>query len=416
MNRMRFFLFDDERGSFGPLTDLRCCFELRTGAAPTRWRTERALGRAPAGLFVPPRLAPVTAERYSSPVNPPLVTDDPAPLLLVNGRWPAAGAAQVDAVRRLKAGEALLQADGQLIAACLLPAEAQAVVDAGFNPAALGHTAVHRLEEKPLLQRPWHILDQLEATLEADAAYIDLPAWRGREGHIMLRHGYAFKAADDAVLHPGIAIDTTRGPVYIAQGAVIHSMVTLEGPCYIGSGSTIMPHSSIRAHTIIGPVCKVAGEVSFSIIHGYSNKAHAGFLGHSLVGQWVNLGADTTVSNLKNTYGSVRMQIAADRPGEDTGRTFVGPLIGDYVRTAIGTRLTTGACIGTGAMLALSGFSPRFVAPFSFCTDQRTEPADPPRFLATAEAMMSRRQVALSEADRDLLQAMLTRALHGHGS
>ncbi len=408
---MRLFLFDDARGCFGPLTDLRASFELRTGAGLTRWRIEHALGAAPTGLMVPPKLAGVVGQRYALPVNEPLTSAEADAVLLVNGRWP--GVVESEAVRRLEAGSMLVQADGQLVAACLSPADAQVLVDARYDPAALPATHANRIEQNLLLERPWDILDQLEASLDKDAAYIDLPAWRGRESHIMLRHGYAFKAARDAVLHPGIAVDTTRGPVYIGEGAVVHSMVTLEGPCYIGSGSTIMPHTSIRANTIIGPVCKVAGEISFCIIHGYSNKAHAGFLGHSLVGQWVNLGADTTVSNLKNTYGTVRMQLTQTRPGEDSGRQFLGPLIGDYVRTAIGTRLTTGACIGTGAMLAMSSFSPRFVAPFSFCTDQRTEPADPPRFFATVEAMLARRQVVLGEAERARIEALMSEAIEG---
>src|SRR5690606_29763654 len=108
------------------------------------------------------------------------------------------------------------------------------------------------------------------------------------------------------------------------------------------------------------PTCRIGGEVSHSIFQSFSNKTHGGYLGHALVGEWVNLGAATNASNLKNTYGSVRMQLAARGPREDTGLLQLGPILGDYVRTAIGTRIPTGAVIGTGCMISLSGFAPTF--------------------------------------------------------
>ena len=151
------------------------------------------------------------------------------------------------------------------------------------------------------------------------------------------------------------------------------------------------PHSG---NTSIGEHCLVARqEISHSIIQGYSNKAHTGYLGNSLVGQWVNLGADTNVSNLKNTYGPVRVQLSADTPPENTGQSKQGPIIGDFVRTAIGSRLPTGSCYSTGTMLALSGVAPKFTPRFSFLTDDGPpdEKYDIDKFLAAARTVMARR-------------------------
>ena len=166
-----------------------------------------------------------------------------------------------------------------------------------------------------------------------------------------------------------------------------------------------------------------------TVIQGHSNKGHAGFLGHALVGEWVNLGADTTASNLKNTYGQVRVQLpsppgaggaggerssapsAAAEVAESSGLTFHGPILGDFVRTAIGTRLPTGAAIGTGVMLASARFAPKTAEAFGFYVDehgQQRKLYDPDKLIETARAMMSRRGMDLGAAEEALL-----RALHG---
>src|SRR5690606_34700880 len=154
------------------------------------------------------------------------------------------------------------------------------------------------------------------------------------------------------------------------------------------------------------PMCKVGGEISHSVLFGHTNKAHAGYLGHALVGEWVNLGAQTNVSNLKNTYGPIAVQVERDQPAENTGRMYLGPVIGDYVRTAIGTRILTGSVVGTGAMLALSGFAPKFVERFAFLTDKGPEHYEIDKFIETANRMMSRRDMALSAAEEARLRTL----------
>ena len=164
----------------------------------------------------------------------------------------------------------------------------------------------------------------------------------------------------DVSLAPGCVLDASKGPVAIDDDATIGANAVLQGPCYIGPGSTIAPLAMIRAGTSIGPVCKVGGEVSVSIFLGYSNKSHDGFMGQTYVGKWANLGAGTTTSNLKNTYGPITLKRGSKEIPTD--RRFLGALIGDHTRTAILTRLMAGTYLGFCTMLAGSGIAPRFHA------------------------------------------------------
>jgi len=155
--------------------------------------------------------------------------------------------------------------------------------------------------------------------------------------------------APGALVHPMVVLDAAEGPIYIDEGAQIHPYTRIEGPSYIGK-KTILLGAKCREGNTIGPVCRVGGEVEESIIHGYSNKYHDGFLGHAYVGEWVNLGALTTNSDLKNDYSHVEVTLEDGRP-VNTGSTKVGSLIGDHTKTSIGTLLNTGANVGAMAVV-----------------------------------------------------------------
>ena len=319
--------------------------------------------------------------------------------LLVNGRWP--GIVAADQVRSLPIGSALAQPDGQLVALHLDPRQVgQFLTSDWVTPPP--DVAIESCPETVLLDRPWHILDGLEATLRHDLDAADLPPCDVAR-HGAVRFGdHEVYAGSGVTFQPQVVFNTQQGPIVIDRDAVIGAISVLEGPCYIGPASQVSCHTHIRPITAIGSVCKVAGEISHTVFQGYSNKGHHGYLGHSLVGRWVNLGAATNTSNLKNTYGQVRVQLSPDEPEEPTGRLYHGPLLGDYTRTAIGTRLTTGACVGTGSMIARSTYAPKFIDRFTFLTDAGPEPYDIEKLLATARTMMARR-------DRDLSPALENR-------
>jgi hypothetical protein len=152
---------------------------------------------------------------------------------------------------------------------------------------------------------------------------------------------------------------------------------------------------------VFGPECRVRGEISTSVFLGFANKSHEGFVGHSVIGHWVNLGAGTTTSNLKNTYGPVRLEIAGERL--ETGRLNVGSLIGDHAKTAIGTMLGTGTVISAGANVFGPPTAPKYVAPFAWgCSGSERMTED--GFLRVAERVMARRNVAFSPDRRESLR------------
>ncbi|MFC1770854.1 putative sugar nucleotidyl transferase [Candidatus Margulisiibacteriota bacterium] len=196
-----------------------------------------------------------------------------------------------------------------------------------------------------------------------------------------------------------VLLNAKNGPIYIEKNVYIESGSRLEGPLFIGQNTKILggkiKSSSIGAH------CKIAGEVSDSVFYRYSNKAHAGFVGHSYIGEWVNLGAQTTTSNLKNNYGSVKINLGAG--AIDTGSIFLGSIIGDHAKTGISTSLNTGTVVGFGANVFGPHLHPKYVAPFSWGTANLYETYQLDKFLETAEKMMGRRNVEISKIYKETI-------------
>ena len=394
-------IFDDGRGRFGPLTDLRAAHELRTGAMTTGERAATALNMTVCAHIVPSELADIVAERSDAAVN----KIPPGDCLLVNARLPALHGRVAQQIAALPVDHALTLPDGQVAAVRLDSRRAEQWMADRFGALRGMQTTV--LPDVGLIDRPWDIIARLDATLRAD---LDLLAPRHERKtlpdhvHVFGDTGVHVDAA--AKVHPMTVLNCEKGPIVIDAGAIVGSFTVVAGPCYIGRDAIVVPQSHVRSNTVIGPRCVVGGEISWSVLQGYANKCHAGYLGHSLVGEWANLGADTTVSNLKNTYGHVRVQLDPDTAPQDSQQTKLGPIIGDHVRTAIGSRLLTGSCLGTGTMIALSGFAPKCTGRFAFHTDSDAQKYDIDKFIAAARYAMSRRDVELTPAVEARLRAL----------
>jgi UDP-N-acetylglucosamine diphosphorylase/glucosamine-1-phosphate N-acetyltransferase len=241
-----------------------------------------------------------------------------------------------------------------------------------------------------LLHGAYDLLTALEHLLPADCA--DFLAAGGDElpsGSIVIGEPSEVVLLG-AFVEPGVVFDTRGGGIVVDEGAQVRSGARLEGPLYVGPQSIILG-GDVRG-SVFGPQCRVRGEVSACLFHGYVNKAHDGFVGHSVLGAWVNLGAGTTTSNLKNTYGEVRLEPAGERL--ETGRQFLGSLIADHAKTAIGTMLGTGTVIGAGANV-FGDAPPKWVPPFAWGShgkDRLTEEG----FLTIAGRVLPRRQVELT--------------------
>jgi UDP-N-acetylglucosamine diphosphorylase/glucosamine-1-phosphate N-acetyltransferase len=199
----------------------------------------------------------------------------------------------------------------------------------------------------------------------------------------------------DTIIEPHVVLDTTGGPIYIDGGAHIRSFTRITGPCYVGRDVNVM--GGDISGCSIGEASKVRGELSTTIILGHSNKGHDGFVGHSYLGRWVNLGAGTITSNLKNTYGTVALWTPSGL--RDTGLQFLGTMFGDHVKTGIGLRLTTGTILGAGANV-YGAMPPKVVAPFSWGEGAPYSVYRADKFVETAARMMTRRHVELTERAR----------------
>ena len=204
---------------------------------------------------------------------------------------------------------------------------------------------------------------------------------------------------EGAQIGPQVVLDASAGPILIRKGAVIAPFTYLIGPIAIGRDSQIL--GDRVANSSIGDHCKVRGEFSNTIVLGHSNKGHAGFVGHSYLGRWVNLGAMTTTIRPKNTYGPVQLWTPSGM--RDTGQQFLGTFFGDHAKTGIGTMLNTGTVIGAGANVFGGHMPPRVVPPFAWGDAEPYDTYDVTRFLVVAERVMSRREVKLSDKARKQL-------------
>lgn len=208
-------------------------------------------------------------------------------------------------------------------------------------------------------------------------------------------------AAEGATVAEQVVV--RHGPVVVEAGAAIGPFVCIDGPAYIGRHARVNPHAWIRGATTIGDACRLGGEIEATVMEPYANKPHHGFLGHSHIGSWANIAAGTTTSNLKASYGTVRLKESGRTI--DTGRQFLGALVGDLAKTAVNTSLPCGARIGVAA--TVGGSVPENVPPFQnqlVAGGGGITSAD--QAATVLERMMVRRGLAVLPADRDLLEAI----------
>lgn len=252
-----------------------------------------------------------------------------------------------------------------------------------------------------LLSRITDLFQHTRTLLEADWAHLKTPSEplpstpfvRGKD-NIYLASG---AKVDWAFL------DATDGPLYIGAGAHIQDGAIVGSYNAIGPHSIITAGTRLRTHNSIGPTCKVGGEIGQSTILGFSNKAHEGFLGHSVLGEWCNLGAGSNTSNLKNTYGPVQLYDIASGQLQNTGLQFCGLIMGDYARCGIQTPFTTGCLVDIGANIVSTTFTPKYVPPFQWSPGTVWELS---RFLTVIERIKARRNLPLTTAEKNLIQTL----------
>lgn len=254
--------------------------------------------------------------------------------------------------------------------------------------------------DHPTIESPWDILEHLPTLLGYDLQHAQ-PLFS--EFDVKSFGDHRIDVHPSASLLPGVVLDASIGAIRIEEDAVIRPNVVLCGPCWVGKGSTIIDGALIKPNTSIGPCCKVGGEVGASVFQAYSNKSHDGHLGDSVIGEWVNFGANTTNSNLLNTYGEI---IVTNLQGKrhKTGRQFVGCFVGDHAKFAICTQIMAGTIVGTGAMVASSLPAPSPTPRFAWVTDNGERTYKVNKFLDVAKTVMKRRNENLDQATEATLR------------
>ncbi len=403
----RLYLYDDAKArEFEPFALTRPVSELLAGAEIIRVRWERAAGVKAYGFFgarhlsdfeelnAPPFIAgETTVPAGSVIVNSRFVTslstilDDSSPAFMCDGA--------VCGVRTRETTDIAALSDGA--------ATLESLMESGTVATPVEGRWLHDV---------WDLVAQLSQQLTEDIPIMGASLTGSAIENATIIGRSRVYCETGAGIEPFVILDATDGPILIRRGASISAFTRIVGPCYIGAESHIVG-DAIRGCSI-GDVCKVRGEMSATVMLGHSNKGHTGFVGSSYIGRWVNLGAGTTTSNLKNTYGSV--QLWTPRGNTDTGLQFLGSMVGDHAKTGIGTMLTTGCVIGAGSNVYGADTTPKYVPPFSWGDSEPYETFDKDKFVEVAERMMARRSVTPGPKAKQQLRSAYDVALERKGS
>lgn len=211
-----------------------------------------------------------------------------------------------------------------------------------------------------------------------------------------------------AKIEPGVFLMSENGPIIIDAHAHIMAGNLIKGPVSIGEHAILKMGGCIYGETSIGPYCHIGGEVKASIFHSFSNKAHSGYVGNAIVGEWCNWGANTSCSNLKNTYGHVKIARFPNGETQDSGLQFLGVLMGDHTKTAINTSINTGSVFGLMCNIAVCSFPPKFLPSFTWILDDKVEKYSIDKAIETIRHIMWRRKIELSKQEEALLRHIYT--------
>lgn len=414
--------------AFATLTPLRGVYDLRCGGRTLLERQRAAFSPQHVVLLGRPELHALLRESHPQADvgawRP--ASGSEHEVWFVNGRLLALQRDMVRLSQRIPERVALLQGDTLLLARCRL-AEASRLAD--FLQASLQtHTSrtlmasggleswlktecpdlpLQHLEPEDallshgsrLVHHAWELVSLTPRAIEDDQLL-----WQGQKRHASAKvHGSASLLAEENILlgagvevAPGTVLDASDGPILIEEGTTIQPLCSLQGPLSIGPGCVVKAGARIHEGTALGPRCKVGGEVEESVLQGFSNKQHDGFLGHAFLGEWVNLGADTNNSDLKNNYSTVRVWESGR--SVDTGLLFVGLIAADHVKSAINTSFNTGTVVGLSSQIFGAGFPPKYVPPFTWGGIESQDAYDYEKALETARVVMARRDRVLSAA------------------
>lgn len=377
-------LFDDPaiRGSLLPFTFTRPVADIRIGILKISEKWEKITGRSTSFL----------TQDYLENRFPRAKGNSVA----VNGAWlPDADSSAL--ISTLKEGQALYF--GKILLASY-------IAETEKNLSGIKEKEQIQLEKEPtLLLKTWNIFQFNGAEIRKDFALIT----KGRTSEPLTDPFTKVYSHENIFIEKGAIIraailNADGGPIYIGKDTEIQEGAIIRGPFALCESSTVNMGAKIKGDSTVGPHCKVGGEVSNSVIFGYSNKGHEGFLGNSVIGEWCNIGADTNTSNLKNNYTQVKLWDYAKGGFANTGLQFCGLMMGDHSKCGINTMFNTGTVIGVGANIFGDGFPRNFIASFAWGGASGFSTFQFPKFEETAKAVMGRRGIELSTDEIEILR------------
>jgi len=390
-----------------PLTDLRPVFALWGGIAPAWQRLEALYG------------APVVVARCRAPLAAWCAREMPGVragalgpndrALLVNGALFAS--LELSAQIPLDGPDEIIVSDGRIAALRVSAATLAKLPDAPLPESMHGEPLPHVLSALPvresafsLAAHAWDYVAENESRLREDFEVFAklIEARRIAKADEI---GVDCFIGDGATLSSKASLDASEGPVLIGAGVTIEPFAFVKGPVFIGAGARVRAGCRVEGGSTVAPGCRIGGEVEASILYPFMNKQHDGFLGHSIVGSWTNLGAGFTTSDLKNNYGTVRSVVMGERI--DSGLTKLGAVIGDHSKIGIGTLLSAGAVIGTAAQVAgVPGVVSGVIPSFAWWAGESRAVHDLDRALETARTVVARRGRTLERDEEALFRAL----------
>jgi len=382
-----------------PVYELRCGIDTLIDKIIRKYKTKKV----DINLFCRNYLAEIVKEKYGLSVNK-IINDN---CLFINGKI------ILDKIIPVEGEEEICIKDKTVIYARLNKEKSMLVTPENilsgkiWEKLKLNTKLVDLKYPLTIIKYPWNCIHQNNQQITKD--FIELTAniknkIKGElyPGTYILNKSQVF-IGKETIVKPGVVIDAEQGPVYIGENVSIQPNAVIEGPVFIGNRCIIRIGAKIFAGTSIGELSRVGGEVVESIIHSYSNKQHDGFLGHSYIGKWCNLGAGTNTSNLKNNYGNVKVYIEGKLI--DTEHMFVGLIMADYSKCGIGTMFNTGTVVGVNANIFGSGLIPKFIPSFSWLdvAHNKINTYNLEKAITTAKVVMSRRKLAISKLEEKLI-------------
>jgi len=403
------FIEDPAVAGLEPLTLTRPAYELRLGSGTIGEKIARAFG-----VGVGPMRRGAVVRSHIQEVqrirDPHTVVNDQdwlakEPALVANARWVPPADFPFDAPGPPWLGLCQGRPACAVVDPERLVALNPATVDDWFDDLAAKVGGVEVGGD--WIDRPWDLVQLNEQFVWRDFEAIGAPNVTNRQLSSMALVGPSDRLwiHESARIDPYTVFDTTNGPIIIGPDVWVQPFTRIEGPCAIGAGTHLF-RANLRGGASIGPVCRIGGEVEASVIQGFSNKYHEGFLGHAYVGEWVNIGAITSNSDLRNDYGEVRVPLQGDPV--PTGQAKVGCFIGDHTRTGLGSLINTGTAIGVMCnVLPIGWLLPKHVP--SFTTVAWGQIADGftlEQLFETARIVKGRRGLEFHEAERRLFRSL----------